>query len=520
MPSAPVSGLRGPEGRRGPGAGRARGWPVRTGAGPGVPGAAARAGRTIDPRRGPLTTENIARLLQETARFRADDVAVAWPAGALTWRELDRRAGGVARALAAEGIAAGDRVALVLRSGWPFVAGLLGVLGHGATAIPLNPLLGPGEQRRIEAHLRPRHVIRHVAGHEAEWTAARADRIALILYTSGSTGEPKGARLSHEALGFALRSWAGPVMGLNREDVVLAALPLSHSFGLCGALLAPLLAGAGVVLLDRFTPEDTLRAIARHRVTVLPGVATMFRRLLDAPGFDGADLSSLRLGVAGAAPCPWDLVEEWRARTGVRIVRGYGMTELFRPVSYLADDPVDRPGAVGRPVPGVEVRTVNGAGHDCRPGEPGELWIRSPAVMDGYLEAPGETAAALAEGWFRTGDLATISPDGFISIVGRRRELILRGGYSVVPAEVEAALLAHPAVAEAAVVGVPHPELGEEVAAFVSARPGARLAEDALIAHCRTRLAAYKYPRRVTILPELPRSPTGKILKARLTGPG
>jgi long-chain acyl-CoA synthetase len=251
---------------------------------------------------------------------------------------------------------------------------------------------------------------------------------------------------------------------------------------------------------------------------VLPGVATMFRRMLDAPAFARTDLSSLRLAVSGAAPCPWDLAEEWRARTGVRILRGYGMTELFRPVSYLAEDPTDRPDAIGRPVPGVEVRAVDGGEADCAPGEPGELWIRSPAAMDGYLGAPGETRAVLANGWFRTGDLATISPDGYVSIVGRTRELILRGGYSVVPGEVEAALLAHPAVAEAAVIGVPHPDLGEEVAAFVTPRPGASIAPDDLIAHCRARLAAYKYPRRVTVLPELPKSATGKILKARLPG--
>jgi long-chain acyl-CoA synthetase len=462
--------------------------------------------------------ESIAALLEDVALRRDADTALAWGAGALTWRELDRRAGGVARTLAAEGVAAGDRVALALDPGWAFAAALLGVFKRGATATPLNPLLGPDERQRIEAHLRARHVISHVAGHEAQQEAAGPGRTALILYTSGSTGEAKGALLSHDALAFALRSWAGPVMALTPDDVVLAGLPVSHSFGLCGALLAPLLAGARVALIERFTPEEALRAIARHRVTVLPGVATMFRRMLDAPAFARTDLSSLRLAVSGAAPCPWDLAEEWRARTGVRILRGYGMTELFRPVSYLAEDPTDRPDAIGRPVPGVEVRAVDGGEADCAPGEPGELWIRSPAAMDGYLGAPGETRAVLANGWFRTGDLATISPDGYVSIVGRTRELILRGGYSVVPGEVEAALLAHPAVAEAAVIGVPHPDLGEEVAAFVTPRPGASIAPDDLIAHCRARLAAYKYPRRVTVLPELPKSATGKILKARLPG--
>jgi long-chain acyl-CoA synthetase len=190
----------------------------------------------------------------------------------------------------------------------------------------------------------------------------------------------------------------------------------------------------------------------------------------------------------------------------VRIVRGYGMTELFRPISYLAGEATDRPDSIGRAVPGVELRVVDD-----------ELWIRSPAAMDGYLRAPEETAAVLAaDGWFRTGDLATISDDGYVSIVGRKRELILRGGYSVVPGEVEAALLGHPAVAEAAVIGVAHAELGEEVAAFVALRPGARVEPQDLIAFCRERLAGYKYPRRVTVVEAMPKSATGKILKAKL----
>jgi long-chain acyl-CoA synthetase len=294
-------------------------------------------------------------------------------------------------------------------------------------------------------------------------------------------------------------------MGLAPSDRVLAALPLAHSFGLNGALLAPLLAGVTVVLQERFSPEDTLRAIARHRVTVFPGVATMFARILESPALADADLSSLRLAVSGAAPCPWALADEWRRRTGVRIVRGYGMTELFRPISYLAAEAADRPDSIGRAVPGVELRVVDD-----------ELWIRTPAAMDGYLRAPEETAAVLADGWFRTGDLATISAEGYVSIVGRKRELILRGGYSVVPGEVEATLLGHPAVAEAAVIGVAHAELGEEVAAFVTLRPGARAEAPELIAFCRERLAGYKYPRRITVVGEMPKSATGKILKARL----
>jgi long-chain acyl-CoA synthetase len=448
-----------------------------------------------------------AALLAAAARRRPEQPALLWDGGALTWRELERRAGGVRRRLAQSGVQAGDVVALLLPNTWGFVAALWGGLALGATVAPLNPLLAGEERGRILDHLRPRAIVDAAPETETAEPAPVDPPIApaIILYTSGSTGQPKGAVLSHAALAAANESWAGPVMGLTPGDRVLAALPLAHSFGLNGALLAPLLAGAAVVLQERFSPEETPRAIARHRATVFPGVATMFARILESPALVAAALSSLRLAVSGAAACPWALASEWRRRTGVRIVRGYGMTELFRPISYLAAEAADHPDSIGRAVPGVELRVVED-----------ELWIRTPAAMDGYLRAPEETAAVLADGWFKTGDLATISPDGYVSIVGRKRELILRGGYSVVPGEVEAALLGHPAVAEAAVIGVAHAELGEEVSAFVTLRAGARAEPEELIAFCRARLAGYKYPRRVSIVTELPKSPTGKILKARL----
>lgn len=452
---------------------------------------------------------NFAARLARIARRQPEQPALVWSDGALTWREVEARAGGVARWLAREGVAPGDVVALLLPNTPGFVAALWGGLALGATVAPLNPLLTGEERDRILDHLAPKAVIDAAPAGESRHLPAAPDVTApaIILYTSGSTGQPKGAVLSHAALGAANDSWAGPVMGLTQADRVLAALPLAHSFGLNGGLLAPLLAGATVVLQERFSPEETLRAIGRHRVSVFPGVAAMFSRILASPALASADLSSLRLAVSGAAPCPWPLAREWRQRTGVRIVRGYGMTELFRPISYLAAEPGDLPDSIGRAVPGVTLRLVDE-----------ELWIRTPAAMDGYLRAPEETAAVLADGWFRTGDLATISAEGFVSIMGRKRELILRGGYSVVPGEVEAALLAHPAVAEAAVLGVAHAELGEEVAAFVTLRPDARAAAEDLIAFCRERLAGYKCPRRITVVGELPKSATGKILKGKLKG--
>jgi len=461
--------------------------------------------------------ENFASLLEATARRSPGTAALLWEGGSLSREELERRAGGFARSLAERGVKSGDRIALSIPNRWAFAVALWGGLKAGATVVPLNPLLAPEERAQVLAHLGPRLVVGAVGDDEAEWPGvAIADSPALILYTSGSTGQPKGAVLSHPALAFSSRSWAEPVMALTPEDRVLAVLPLSHSYGLNGALLAPLWAGSAVVLLERFSPEEVLGAIARHRVTVFPGVATMFRRLLDSPALASADLSSLRLALSGAAPCPWELAQEWQRRTGVRILRGYGMTELFRPISYLAGDAIDHPDAIGCPVSGVDVRAVDEVGRPLPPGEVGELWIRTPAAMDGYLDAPEETRAVLEGGWFKTGDLVSLSPDGFVRIVGRKRELILRGGYSVFPVEVEAALLTHPAVAEAAVIGVAHAELGEDVVAFATLRAGSAAGPEELIAHCKERLAAYKYPRRVVIVDQLPKGATGKVLKSRL----
>jgi long-chain acyl-CoA synthetase len=444
---------------------------------------------------------------------------VAWSGGVLSYHALHRRAGGFARSLAGAGVAAGDRVALTIPNGWPFVVALLGALKLGATVAPLDPRLTVEERAAVIDDLRPRLVVHEVTDDEIEWpTAPETDAAALVLYTSGSTGRPKGAVLSQGALAFAVRSWLEDVMALTPGDVVLGVLPFSHSFGLNGALLAPLLAGASVVTLDRFAPEDVLAAIATHRVTVFPGVATMFRRLLGSSALDGAPLDTVRMALSGAAPCPWELACEWRERTGIRIFRGYGSTELFRPLSYLAADAVDLPDAIGRPVPGVEVRIVDDVGRTLPPGELGELLIRTPAAMDGYLGAPEETREVLVDGWFHTGDLARLTPEGWVRIEGRKRERILRGGYSVFPQEVEAVLLAHPAVAEAAVVGVPDDELGEEVAAFVVLHHGRQAVPDELIAHCKRQLAAFKYPRRITIVPELPKAATGKVLKKLLTG--
>ena len=460
-------------------------------------------------------SRNFAHLVQEVAARRPTHHALRWDGGAMSYRALMADAVDLAQQLERRhGFIPGQRLAISIPNRPEFVVAVLAGFMLDATVAPLDVLLKEEERGDILADLRAAVLVDGTRVVRLPSPAPPDPRApALVLYTSGSTGRPKGAVLSHAALEWANRMWVEPIIGLRDSDLLLATLPLAHAFGINGALFAPLLAGATVRLVERFVPERVAEVIAREPISVMPGVATMFQRLLEVPGFSGG---RLRLGVSGAAPCPWEVAEAWRARTGTRIVRGYGSTELFRPISYLAADPAEEPASIGRAVPGVELRVVGEDGGVAPAGELGELWIRTPAVMDGYLDNPEETRAVLVDGWFKTGDLARVSADGYVTIAGRLRERIKRGGYSVFPAEVESVLLGHPDVAEAAVVAVPDPALGEEIAAFVALRPGGSADAEALIAWCRERLAAFKYPRRVTLVDALPRSATGKVLKAKL----
>ena len=463
--------------------------------------------------------QNFVCAVESNARRLGAKTALLCGEDKLTWSELDAFAAGFARDLATQGVVAGDRVAMLLPNGVEFVVAFLAILKLGATPAPLNPLVKEKELAAFKADLRPKLSIdRVVMSQRPCRTMDNVNAPSLILYTSGSTGRPKGAVFSHAALTFANHCWAESVMGLTPDDRVLVAVPLAHSLGLNGGLLAPLLSGATVVVLERFTPEAVFAAVKKYCVTVLPAVATIFRRLLNSAAFVESDFSSLRLAVSGAAPCPWELATEWQEKTATRIVRGYGMTELFRPLSFRADDPSDVPDAVGKPVPGVEIRLA--LDEKASRDNIGELWIKSPAMMDCYLDAPDETHEVISNGWFKTGDLATISPHGYVQIVGRVRERILRGGYSIFPQEVEAVLLSHPTVAEAAVVAIPDADLGEEIAAFVSLKRLETLTSEELLSYCKEHLARYKYPRKIHILSELPKGPTGKILKSALIASG
>jgi long-chain acyl-CoA synthetase len=461
--------------------------------------------------------ENFICLLEDNARRLSAKPALVWQDGALSWAELDQRSSGFTSFLAQQGAGPGDRIATLIPNRWSFAVALLGILKLGATAATLHPTLKQEELAEVMADLQPRLAVKDVIADKGSWHTMRLTSVpALIVYTSGSTARPKGAVFSHDAFTFANRAWGGPVMGIKPDDVVLGVLPFGHNYGMNAGLLAPLLYGATVVIVEHFTPEGVLEIIEKHRVTVFPGVATMFRRLLNSPAFPCADLSSLRLAVSGAAPCPWELCEEWREKTGTRILRGYGMTEVPRPISYFADEPNDVPDAIGRAIPQASVQVLDEEGRPLSSGEVGELWINCPGATSGYLNAPEETRAVLMDGWFKTGDLASISPEGFVQIMGRKRERILRGGYSIFPQEIERVLLSHPAIAEAAVVGIPSPDLNEEVAAFVTLKPGAAAGAEELSNYCQGHMAHFKFPRRVIILEELPKGASGKVLKVEL----
>ena len=461
---------------------------------------------------------NISRLLEAGARSRPDKTVLLQEGEEIDFRTLERRAGGVARMLAGRGIGRGDRIAIQIHNRLSFVAALWGGLKSGAAVALLNERLLADELDKITADLDPALVIKEVDQVEDEFQSVETatDDPAIILYTSGSTGAAKGVLLSHGATNFALGSWKTPVMNLAADDVVLSALPLAHSLGIFGSVMAPLLAGACVAFLPRFTPEDALEIIAWRKITIFPGVAPLFRRIVDSPAAKDGDFSSLKYAWSGAAPCPWELFQEWQALTGTRIIRGYGMTEMFRPISFSPTDDREVPESIGRAVPSVELRVVDDDGNPVAMGESGELLINSPARFTGYLNRPDETAEVLDGDWFKTADIATISEDGFVRIVGRKKEMILRGGYSVSAGEIEAMLATHPKIAEAAVIGVPDRDLGEDVAAFITLRPNMELAPDEVVEYCRERMASYKYPRRVRIQDELPKGPTGKVAKLEL----
>jgi long-chain acyl-CoA synthetase len=345
---------------------------------------------------------------------------------------------------------------------------------------------------------------------------------AVILYTSGTTGQPKGAELTHSNM-VHNALLATRLFGLRPDDVHLAALPLFHSFGQTVQMNAGFAAGATVVLLPRFDAAAALELMQAEQVTFFAGVPTMYHALLHCETTARSDIKKIadrmRIAVSGGAALPAEVMRRFEERFAVPILEGYGLSETSPIATFNRLDRPRRPGSIGLPAWGVEVRVITGDGPDAGPGEPGEIAIRGHNVMKGYFRRPEATAEAIdPQGWFRTGDIGTRDADGYLYVVDRKKDMIIRGGFNVYPRELEEVLLTHPEVSMAAVAGVPHPSHGEEVKAFVVRTPGATITEADLITWCRQTMAAYKYPRIVEFRDSLPMTATGKVLKRQLTG--
>jgi long-chain acyl-CoA synthetase len=342
---------------------------------------------------------------------------------------------------------------------------------------------------------------------------------AVILYTSGTTGKPKGATLSHRNLDQNSEIVSRTTCEVNAGDVVLGALPLFHSFGQTVSMNASLRHGACLTLVPKFDPGEALATIDRDRVTHFYGVPTMFGALLHYPERERFDTSSLRTCITGGASMPVEVLQGFEAAFGAELLEGYGLSETSPTACSGHPHQVRKPGSIGTPLEKVEMRIVDEEDNEVPQGEVGEIVIRGHNIMKGYWERPEATAEAIRDGWFHSGDMGRVDEDGYFYVVDRKKDMIIRGGYNVYPREVEELLYEHPAIREAAVLAVPHPQWGEEVGAAVVLEPGAEVAPEEISAWVRERIAAYKYPRVVWFLDELPKGATGKILKREIDVP-
>jgi long-chain acyl-CoA synthetase len=515
---------------------------------------------------------NLAAVLEQHTRRRPDAEAVVSGDRRMSYAELNAWANQIANGLSASGIGRGDHVGLLCPNLPHFPAVYFGILKTGATVVPLNVLLKP---REIAYHLRDSDakvlfcfqgtpelpmaeaakaaiavvpackqliILPHpvtpaepdpevmtlaqfTAGQSTtfETRATSPDDTAVILYTSGTTGQPKGAELTH--LNMVMNGMVSAELCAGSSDETgrhstAVTLPLFHATAQTAQMLAYLHLGGTLVLLPRFEPVTLLGAMTKQRVTHWIGVPTMYWALLRHVREQQTDVSSvagtLKLAVSGGAPMPVELMKDFQETFGVRVVEGYGLSETAPVASFNHLDRPSKPGTVGQPLFAVEIMVVDDQDDPVEVGQPGEVVIRGHNVMKGYYKRPEATAEVMRNGWFHTGDVGTLDSEGYLSIVDRKKDMILRGGFNVYPRELEEVLLTHPAISIAAVVGVPDERLGEEVKAFVVKKPGAELTEEELRGWCKDQFAAYKYPRIIEFRAELPTSATGKILKREL----
>jgi len=504
-------------------------------------------------------TLNLAVLLEESAEERPEKPALILKDRVLDYAGLRNAAKRFANALVSLGVKPGDKVAVMVPNVPEFVVAYYGILNAGAAVVPLNVLLqGPEvayhlddsdavalvawegvleaawkgfegaegcenlvvvEQPGGKGALEGAHGFDGLLGdHPAEFDMAQTmpDDTAVVIYTSGTTGRPKGAELSHFNLFFNAVYKADKLLKLREDDVGMAVLPLFHIFGQTTVMNASIYKGNTIAMVPRFEPEAALGAIQDFGVTAFVGVPTMYQYLLRHPNADDYDTSSLRLGISGGASMPVEVLKNFEEKFGVVILEGYGLSETSPGTCFNRSAEQRKVGSIGLPFWGIEVKVFDENDAEVPRGERGELVVRGHNVMKGYYKRPDATAEAMKNGWFHTGDIAKMDEDGYFYIVDRVKDMIIRGGYNVYPREVEEVLYEHPGVAEVAVVGAPHEELGEEVTAVVAMKEGESATEEEIVSFAKERVAAYKYPRRVVFMEELPKNATGKILKREL----
>ena len=501
---------------------------------------------------------NVASMLRESASANPDKPLCHVNDLSFTYAQVDEISGRVASALLATGLQRGDKVAVQLPNLPQFLFTYFGLMKAGLVMVPLNPLLRAPEvayhledsDTKVlvtfelfaeEAHKGAAQVegvttyVVNLPGSDARPEGTKhydelyfaedsrdivptdGDDTAVLLYTSGTTGKPKGAELTHLNL-YMNCTVAGELFEFRDDDVGVAVLPLFHVFGLSSVLNTTVRYGATMVLVPRFEVAPVVDAIEKHRCTIFSGVPTMFFALLHADT-SGRDLSSLRVGISGGAAIPGEVIRAFEEKfPSCVVLEGYGLSESTATTTFNINAAQRKVLSIGKPIWGVTVQVVDENDKPLPPGPEnvGEIVIRGHNIMKGYYKRPEATAEAFRNEWFHSGDLGYADEDGFLFIVDRKKDLVIRGGYNVYPREVEEVLYEHPAVAEAAVIGRPDEKLGEEVLAFVALKPGASAEPAELVAFGKERLAAYKYPREVRIVDELPKGATGKILKKEL----
>jgi long-chain acyl-CoA synthetase len=493
--------------------------------------------------------ESLACSLIAAAERHPKRIAVRLGERSLSYGELNAASNDCAELLRGLGVQAGDRVALMVPNVPEFAVAYYGALRAGAVIVPMNVLL---KAREVEYLLRDSGATLLLCWHEclaeadhpvdelgvvrvvvapdafgeepvdatrvAQVAHRAGDDTAVIMYTSGTTGRPKGAQLTHDNLKMNAAVTCD-LLGADEHDVLLGALPMFHAFGQNCVLNVAIRLGATVSLVSRFDAGVVLETFSRDRVTIFEGVPTMYSALLHYPRHE-VDVTSLRVCASGGAALPVEVLHGFEQAFGCVVLEGYGLSETTAVACFNHRDRVRLPGSIGTPIAGVEMKLVDGERATLGPDEVGEIAIRGHNVMKGYLNQPEATAEAIdADGWFYTGDIGRVDEEGRYYIVDRKKDMIIRGGYNVYPREIEEVIYEHPAVREAAVVGIRHADLGEEVGAAASLHPGAELTESELREFVKERVAAYKYPRHVWFLDELPKGPTGKILKREIAAP-